>query len=78
MEDGTLPCLQKLIIRQCNELEHVPVGIDGLHHLNELHLRDMPEKLVAQLKKNDGQFRRLVQHIPYIHSYNQGQLEDLS
>ncbi|RVW42201.1 Disease resistance protein RPM1 [Vitis vinifera] len=78
MEDGTLPCLQKLIIRQCNELEHVPVGIDGLHHLNELHLCDMPEKLVAQLKKNGGQFRHLVHHIPYIHSYNQGQLEDLS
>ncbi|RVX02745.1 Disease resistance protein RPM1 [Vitis vinifera] len=75
MEDGTLPCLQKLIIRQCNELEHVPVGIDGLHHLNELHLCDMPEKLVAQLKKNGGQFRHLVHHIPYIHSYNQGQLE---
>ncbi|KAL6351103.1 hypothetical protein AAG906_031689 [Vitis piasezkii] len=78
VEDGTLPCLQKLIIRQCNELEHVPVGIDGLHHLNELHLCDMPEKFVAQLKKNGGQFRYLVHHIPCIHSYNQGQLEDLS
>ncbi|RVW55788.1 Disease resistance protein RPM1 [Vitis vinifera] len=59
MEDGTLPCLQKLIIRQCNELEPVPVGIDRLHHLNEQHLCDMPEKFVAQLKKNGGQFRRL-------------------
>ena len=78
MEDGTLPCLQKLIIRQCNELEPVPVGIDRLHHLNEQHLCDMPEKFVAQLKKNGGQFRRLGHHILCIHSYNQGQLKDLS
>ncbi|XP_010649934.1 disease resistance protein RPM1 [Vitis vinifera] len=78
MEDGTLPCLQKLIIRQCNELEPVPVGIDRLHHLNEQHLCDMPEKFVAQLKKNGGQFRRLGHHILCIDSYNQGQLKDLS
>ncbi|RVX02699.1 Disease resistance protein RPM1 [Vitis vinifera] len=43
MEDGTLPCLQKLIIRKCSELERVPVGIDDLIHLQELLLCDMPE-----------------------------------
>ncbi|KAL6350896.1 hypothetical protein AAG906_031482 [Vitis piasezkii] len=79
MEDGTLPCLQKLIIRQCNELEHVPVGIDGLHHLNELHLCDMPEKFVALLKKRGGELRHLLHRILHILSYQQGQLvEDLS
>ncbi|KAL6350852.1 hypothetical protein AAG906_031438 [Vitis piasezkii] len=79
MEDGTLPCLQKLIIRQCNELKHVPVGIDGLHHLNELHLCDMPEKFVAQLKKRGGELRHLLHRILHILSYQQGQLvEDLS
>ena len=79
MEDDTLPCLQKLIIRQCNELEHVPVGIDGLHHLNELHLCDMPEKFVALLKKRGGELRHLLHRILRILSYQQGQLvEDLS
>ena len=79
MEDGTLPCLQKLIIRQCNELKHVPVGIDGLHHLNELHLCDMPEKFVAQLKKRGGELRHLLHRCLHILSYQQGRLvEDLS
>ncbi|KAL6349949.1 hypothetical protein AAG906_002056 [Vitis piasezkii] len=56
MEDGTLPCLQKLIIRNCSELERVPVGIDDLIHLQELLLCDMPEKFVTQLKKKAVNF----------------------
>ena len=79
MEDYTLPSLQKLIIRQCNELKQVPVGIHNLHHLKELLLCDMPEIFVAQLRENGGGLRCLIRHISIIHSYQQdGSMEDLS
>ncbi|RVW42203.1 disease resistance protein RPM1 [Vitis vinifera] len=78
MEEGTLPCLQKLIISHCSRLVQVPRGIDKLIHLQMLLLYDMPGTFVTGLRKNGGQFRRLVHHIPCIHSYNQAQLEDLS
>ncbi|KAJ9692193.1 hypothetical protein PVL29_011322 [Vitis rotundifolia] len=78
MEEGTLPCLQKLIISRCSRLVRVPKGIDKLIHLQMLLLYDMPGTFVTRLRKNGGQFRHLVRHIPCIHSYNQGQLEDLS
>ena len=78
MEEGTLPCLQKLIISHCSRLVQVPRGIDKLIHLQMLLLYDMPGTFVTRLRKKGGQFRPLVDHIPCIHSYEQGQLEDLS
>ncbi|KAA8544693.1 hypothetical protein F0562_019460 [Nyssa sinensis] len=68
MEEGTVPHLQKLIIRKCKNLKEVPVGIDSLTRLEELHLYDMPNHFVAQIK-NGGKLHRLVHHIPHIHSY---------
>ena len=70
MEDDTLPCLQKLIICLCSKLVRAPRGIDNLIHLQMLLLCDMPETFV--LKKNGGQYRHLVHHIPHIQSYEQG------
>ncbi|KAL6351014.1 hypothetical protein AAG906_031600 [Vitis piasezkii] len=78
MEEGTLPCLQKLIISHCSKLVRLPRGIDKLIHLQMLLLHDMPEPFVTRLRKNGGRLRHLVHHIPCIHSYKQGQLEDLS
>ena len=78
MEDGTLPCLQKLIIRHCKELKQVPIGIDNLNHLNELFFCDMPEKFVAQLRKKVGELRHLLHRISYIRSYQGQSMEDLS
>ena len=67
MEEGTLPCLQKLIIGHCRNLVHVPGGIGKLVHPKMLVLYDMPQTAY--------QLRCLVRHIPCIHSYNHGQLE---
>ncbi|KAJ9707840.1 hypothetical protein PVL29_000085 [Vitis rotundifolia] len=78
MEKGTLPCLQKLIISHCSNLVRIPRGIDKLIHLQMLLLYDMPETFVTGLRKKGGQFRALVDHIPCIRSFNEGQLEDLS
>ncbi|XP_059656660.1 disease resistance protein RPM1-like [Cornus florida] len=68
MEETTLPYLQKLIIRQCNNLQQVPEGIRNLTRLKELHLYDMPYRFVAQIK-NGGTLRHLVRHIPNINCY---------
>ncbi|XP_059656790.1 disease resistance protein RPM1-like [Cornus florida] len=68
MQKTTLPRLQKLIIRQCGNLHQVPLGIDNLTHLKELHLYDMPNRFVAQLK-NGGALCNLVRHIPNIQCY---------
>ncbi|XP_059656588.1 disease resistance protein RPM1-like [Cornus florida] len=68
MEENTLPHLQKLIIRQCNNLQQVPEGIRNLTCLKELHLYDMPYRFVAQLK-NGGKLCHLVRHIPSIQCY---------
>ena len=79
MEEGTLPCLQKLIIGHCSKLVDVSRGIDKLIHLQMLVIHDMPDPFVAMLRKNGGQLQRFVHHIPCIRSYKQGQLvEDLS
>ncbi|XP_057471373.1 disease resistance protein RPM1-like [Actinidia eriantha] len=80
---GSMPGLQKLIIRRCNNLEQVPVGIDDLTHLKVLTLYDMPQNFVNRIKKSRGELCHLVRHIQYIHHYydyvkGQWALEDLS
>ena len=77
MEEGSLPCLQKLIIGQCSKLVGVPRGIEKLVHLQMLVLHDMPDPFVTRLRRNGGPLRSSVQHIPCIHSYKQGVLEVL-
>ncbi|XP_059656714.1 disease resistance protein RPM1-like [Cornus florida] len=68
MEGNTLPRLQKLIIRQCSNLQQIPEGIKHLTRLKELHLYDMPNRFVAPLK-NGGTLSHLVCHIPNIQCY---------
>ncbi|CDP18158.1 unnamed protein product [Coffea canephora] len=69
MERNSLPCLQTLIIRRCGQLGQIPVGIDDLRRLKEIHLYDMPENFVSMLEKNGGSLYHLVQHVPLIRSY---------
>ena len=52
MEEGTLQCLQKLIIGRCSKLQHVPRGIKRLIHHQMLALYDMPDPFVTRLRKN--------------------------
>ncbi|XP_071921901.1 disease resistance protein RPM1 [Coffea arabica] len=70
MERNSLPCLQKLIIRRCGQLRHIPVGIDDLSQLKEIHLYDMPRNFVSMLEKNGGSLYQLVHHVPLIRSYD--------
>ncbi|XP_057464202.1 disease resistance protein RPM1-like [Actinidia eriantha] len=83
LKRGSIPGLQKLIIRRCHNLKQVPVGIENLTHLKELDLYDKPHFFVNPLRKSGGELRHLVCHIPKIHSYSRNRegyvsLEDLS
>ncbi|EYU39800.1 hypothetical protein ABFS82_06G171700 [Erythranthe guttata] len=78
IDEEALPCLEKLIISRCQRLRHIPVGIENVTQLKELHLGHMPPHFIEPLKRN-GSMRQLVQHIQKIDSRNHhGALEDLS
>ncbi|XP_026665888.2 disease resistance protein RPM1-like [Phoenix dactylifera] len=70
MLDGAMPNLQKMYIRQCVQLKAVPLGIEQLVNLKELHLFDMPEVFVQNLRRHEGADRPKVNHIPIVRSYD--------
>nr|DAD42811.1 TPA_asm: hypothetical protein HUJ06_001041 [Nelumbo nucifera] len=65
VQDGSMPSLEKMIMRSCRNLKCVPVGTIYLFQLKELILEIMPEELVAKLR-HGGEDRPLVQHISSI------------
>lgn len=69
--EGAMPHLSKMIIRSCGRLETVPVGINGLVELEELHLFEMPEEFLSQVRRGGEDFG-MVRHIEYICCYREG------
>ncbi|XP_047308035.1 disease resistance protein RPM1-like [Impatiens glandulifera] len=65
MNNGTLPQLSKLIIKQCSSLGQVPKGISKLTQLKKFVVWDMPPSFQNKLKKK-GEHYGLVRHIPHI------------
>ncbi|GMJ06014.1 RESISTANCE TO PSEUDOMONAS SYRINGAE 3, RESISTANCE TO P. SYRINGAE PV MACULICOLA 1 [Hibiscus trionum] len=49
VEEGAMPCLEKLSIQRCKLLERVPLGIEYLTNLKVLEFFDMPEDLIKTL-----------------------------
>nr|CAD1826585.1 unnamed protein product [Ananas comosus var. bracteatus] len=68
--EGAMPGLEKLIIRNCEKLKTVPLGIMRLTNLKELHLFEMPENFLSKL--SGGEDRDRVKHVEYICYYKQG------
>nr|XP_010928130.2 disease resistance protein RPM1-like [Elaeis guineensis] len=68
--DGAMPNLQKMYIRHCVQLKVVPLGIEQLINLKELHLFDMPEAFVQRLRRQGGADRLKAKHIPIVRSYD--------
>lgn len=70
IEDGALPCIQKLSLIRCGELKLVPGGIEYLGGLQELYLEEMPEEFIEKLREDKCKDHLRVKHIPIIeHSY---------
>ncbi|XP_039130226.1 disease resistance protein RPM1-like [Dioscorea cayenensis subsp. rotundata] len=77
--DGAMPNLRKMIIRNCEKLQRVPIGIRQLINLKELLLIEMPEVFLRRLYKDGGTERSEIDHIQKIQCYDNGKLiEELS
>ncbi|XP_073010953.1 disease resistance protein RPM1-like [Typha latifolia] len=68
--NGAMPNLQKMYIRGCVQLKVVPLGIEELVNLKELHLFDMPNLFVQNLRRHGGTDHIKVKQIPIVRSYD--------
>ncbi|XXG72462.1 hypothetical protein AAC387_Pa07g1554 [Persea americana] len=66
IEQGAMPRIKLLFFRWCVGLTTLPEGIEHLSGLRELHLMEMHEELIEQLKKDGSEVQKMVQHIPVI------------
>ncbi|RWR84845.1 disease resistance protein RPM1-like protein [Cinnamomum micranthum f. kanehirae] len=66
IEQEAMPNIKILIFSRCAKLTTLPEGIEHLSGLRELHLMEMPEELIEQLRKDGSEMQKMVQHIPII------------
>ncbi|XP_030474436.1 disease resistance protein RPM1-like [Syzygium oleosum] len=68
LEEGAMPCLEKLIIQRCKLLEKLPSGIEYLTKLKVLEFFDMPDELVKKFVRDeqDKDYQK-VAHIPEVY-----------
>ncbi|KAJ9166895.1 hypothetical protein P3X46_021584 [Hevea brasiliensis] len=55
IENGAMPCLEKLIVQSCKSLLRVPLGIEHLTDLKVLEFFNMPLELIMALHPNGGE-----------------------
>ncbi|BFG28888.1 hypothetical protein CerSpe_151620 [Prunus speciosa] len=71
VQNGAMPKLKKLTMSRCQNLELLPLGIEGLRSLDELLLYDMHNLFIDKLQKG-SEDRQAVEHIRVIHSFYLG------
>ncbi|KAF7849750.1 hypothetical protein BT93_L0327 [Corymbia citriodora subsp. variegata] len=68
VEEGAMPCLEKLIIQHCKLLEKLPSGIEYLTKLKVLEFFDMPDELVKILMRDEQcEDYQKVAHVPEVY-----------
>ncbi|KAL6180906.1 hypothetical protein ACLB2K_047564 [Fragaria x ananassa] len=73
IDEGAMPCLEKLIIQRCKSLKKVPNGIEHLTKLKLLEFFDMPDELIMVLDPNGGEDHWKVARVPAVYySYWKG------
>ena len=66
IDEGALPLLEKLVIKECPQLKEVPSGIHHLKSLQKLELWEMPTEFVLSLQPDEGPNFGKVKHIPSV------------
>ncbi|KAF8390372.1 hypothetical protein HHK36_024898 [Tetracentron sinense] len=72
MAEGAMPRLRRMEITSCRELETVPLGIEHLNNLQELHLWGMPYEFLKKMGRPQGEDCWKVQHITTIKHFGGG------
>lgn len=52
IENGAMPHIEELYIRNCKKLEMVPEGIEHLRSLRVIEFGDMPDRLISRLRRD--------------------------
>ncbi|XP_031252346.1 disease resistance protein RPM1-like [Pistacia vera] len=69
IQEGAMPCIEKLSIQRCKSLEKVPLGIEHLSELRVLEFFDMPHKLLKTIcPDEEGEDYWRVARIPEVYS----------
>lgn len=66
LAEGALPSLRELYLIHCKELKQLPQGIEHIASIRKLHLEEMPEELIQNLRISGSKDRAKVQHIQTI------------
>ena len=66
IDEGALPLLERLEIRECPQLKEVPSGIHHLKSLKKLEFDEMPTEFVLSLQPDEGPDFGKVKHIPSV------------
>jgi disease resistance protein RPM1 len=81
VQQGAMPCLEKLIVQSCKELKRVPSGIEHLTTLKVLEFFNMPKELIMTLQPSEenGDYLK-VAHVPDVYStyWNNGILDNFA
>ncbi|KAJ6933237.1 hypothetical protein NC651_008601 [Populus alba x Populus x berolinensis] len=81
VQQGAMPCLEKLIVQSCKELKRVPSGIEHLTMLKVLEFFNMPKELIMTLQPSEENGDCLkVAHVPDVYStyWNNGILDNFT
>ncbi|ONI05814.1 hypothetical protein PRUPE_5G025300 [Prunus persica] len=68
VEEGAMPCLEKLTIQRCKSMKRVPSGVKHLSKLKLLEFFEMPSELILKLRPNGGEDYGEVKHVPDVYS----------
>ena len=66
IDEGALPLLEKLGIRECPQLKEVPFGFHHLKSLKNLYFHEMPTEFILSLQPDEGPDFGKVNHIPSV------------
>ncbi|KAJ6943090.1 hypothetical protein NC652_008784 [Populus alba x Populus x berolinensis] len=81
VQQGAMPCLEKLIVQSCKEMKRVPSGIEHLTTLKVLEFFNMPKELIMTLQPSEenGDYLK-VAHVPDVYStyWNNGILDNFT